>query len=622
MVRIRPGSSSTSKGSEGRSRDAFEDDPKIVQAGSGGFEVVDFGRAIGDEEDLKNGDEYDLDILVKTVNNLTRMHEALAFLDDTSIPMEVKQKAVMKQNKHGVTALFWAVRRNADFKLIEKMVDIGGEDLVKLYNTYDENALHNAAFCGNSYEVFKLLIDVGGEGAIFKQDVLGNTPLHYSCAWGASETTIRYMINKGGPKLLMTKNNMDVVPRSDKPFTQELLLDHMGGEEYKKQIVAQKEYTMSFFDLIRLNMTEEVELKLDSVNSHKEVFETGGNGLNCLMMAIWFIGNSSSRFESSLSSMIRKMVQIGGKDLVLTTNETNSNALHYAAFNGAPLDVIITLMNAAGSAGIEKVNNWGSTPLHDACLRQAEVEILEYLIKHGGRKALLAKNRGGQKPLELLYDADIPSDEHIMTMHCAWFALDPYCAQALSRKLFHKTLLWADNADPKYVTANNFVKDILNHRFILPRYQTILFTDLYVQLAVVLVISPQCLFDFYMDQDSDITIWIVILCFCVTWFIGRELIELSSSPLQSYSKSYDNFLDLLQIALLVWTIQLLSKVQFSNDQSLQGESPMYRGVLVSTTFVASVQMLFVIGQLNYSVSVFTYAVAQVSVNLSLLHFFA
>lgn len=124
----------------------------------------------------------DLNLLVKTVNNLTRMHEALEFLDDGTRRIDEKQIAVMTQNSHGVTALFWAVRRNADFRLIEKMVNIGGKQLVMLVNKSSENVLHQGSFLGISYEVFKLIVNAGGSEILTQRDRMGNTPLHYGAS--------------------------------------------------------------------------------------------------------------------------------------------------------------------------------------------------------------------------------------------------------------------------------------------------------------------------------------------------------------------------------------------------------------------------------------------------------
>lgn len=128
----------------------------------------------------------DLDIIIKTVNNLSRLHEALAFLNDDKRSNYVKKFALMARNKHGITSLVWAVRRNADFELVKKMVEIGGKDLVLISNNSDENVLHQAAFLGAPYEVFELIVQAGGKDILMQQDRMGNIPLHY----GMYPTTI------------------------------------------------------------------------------------------------------------------------------------------------------------------------------------------------------------------------------------------------------------------------------------------------------------------------------------------------------------------------------------------------------------------------------------------------
>ena len=124
-------------------------------------------------------DKDDLDNLVKTVNNLSRMHEALAFLNDDTRSITEKKIAVMTQNSHGMTSLFWAVRRHADVGLIEKMVEIGGRELVLIQNKSLENVLHQAAFLGSSLEIFMIIVNAGGRKVLMQKDSKGNTPLHY-----------------------------------------------------------------------------------------------------------------------------------------------------------------------------------------------------------------------------------------------------------------------------------------------------------------------------------------------------------------------------------------------------------------------------------------------------------
>lgn len=597
--------------------DDFLTNPDLKGGSDEGYETIYTGKEMGssDEHEEAMSNLEDVSILVKTVNNLTRMHEALAFLNDKNRSLKDKRLAVMMQNSHGVTALFWAVRRNADPALIERMVEIGGKELVLLYNTYHENVLHNAALCGKPFHIVKTILDAGKMGVLLKQDLLGNTPLHYACAWGVSDEAVIYMAQFGGKQILMTKNKKDQVPTSNKRSLQKILSD-IGGEEYDDQVIRQQDHEMSFFDLLKLNLTDKLEMKLDVKGIQRELYVTEDNGLNCLMVAIWFIGNSSSLFRTSLSSVIHKMVKVGGKKLVSQQNKTGSNSVHYAAFNGAPLEIIMLLVGTAGNEILQVKNEWGSTPLHDACVRQAPVEVIDYMVKNGGTKVLKERNRDNKMPLDVLFDADIPSDIHIMTLQQAWHEFDRHCAKDCNSSTVKKTLHWANNVDSHFVTSNNFVKAILNERFIRPRYQMVLFTDFYLQLAICLILSPLCLNDFYIEKGntSDLAIWTTLLSICIGYFVGREWCNLMSSPLKDYATSYANFLDLAQIILVTIVVQILSKVQLDDNSEINYYE---RSIFVGAMFIASIQILFVIGQLNYSVSLFTYACVQVSERINM-----
>jgi ankyrin repeat protein len=569
---------------------------------------------------IDDGNEKDDDktknILANTVNNLSRRHEALVFLNDKTLTKDEKKTAVMKQNKHGVTALFWAIRRHADHSLIKKMVEIGGKDLVILTNNYGENALINAAFCGSSYDIFKTILDAGGEKLLLQKDMRGNTVMHYSCAWGVSIRTIKYMAEIGGKKSLMRENNSGIVPHSKYKDVQNVL-NEKGGYEYSKQVEEQTDDDLPLMGLIRLNKLEQAEIRLDNEENIEELFDVDDSGLNSLMLTLWFVGNSPPDFHNRLLSLVRKMILKGDSEIVLAENNTKSTALHYAAFNGGvPLEIIKLLVETAGQSILQKQNTWGSTPLHDSCFRQAPDEIIEYLVKQGGIEPLKLTNKVGKTPLDILFDADIVSNSSIMTVQREWYELDPHCSRVCSRKIVKNSLEWADSLDPSFVGNNKFMKALLNEGFIMYRYQIIIFADLYAQLGIVLALSPGLITLLSGDQYTfSRSFWgvymtamvpiVPILIICVSWFIGREILQIYASTLERYL-TYDNFLDFAQILLVCLALREFMKFQ-DGDVGLSNA-----GVIISATAIAWIQLLFIIGQLYYSVSLFTYAVVQVS----------
>jgi hypothetical protein len=390
---------------------------------------------------------------------LTRQHEVLVFLNDKTID-DNKKKAVMKQGEGGLTLLILAIIRHLDHSLIKKMVEIGGNDLVILTNKYDSNALQYAAQRGSSNDIMKTLIDEGGKDLILHKDVHGNTAMDYASAWGVSMEPIKHMVEVGGQEALMTTNNSKQVP-------------HSNDTTYQIKMNEQKNSTkVSMDNLIRLNKLEEAESRLDDKEEVRKLLVLDPiTEWNSLMLALFFVGIVSPAFHSRLLSLIRKMVQKGGKELVLVTDKQKNNALHFALFHKAPLDVIKLLVETAGQAVMtHEQNNWEYTPLHAGCKELASVEVIEYMAQKGGIEALKLTNDDGNTPLDILFDAKIASvvsDTHITALQRVWYELDPHGSRECSKKTEQNIFRWIKSIDIIDLKNNNFLKAFLNDRFVM-----------------------------------------------------------------------------------------------------------------------------------------------------------
>ena len=136
----------------------------------------------GDENE---GDNFKLiDKIDDPSNNL----ELLAFLEDETVSLDERKNALNAIDVRGVTPLFIALRKDADYELIEKMVKVGGLEFVLRKNVdLNETVLHEAAKWVSSFEIFKLLIDTAtttDNNPLFETDLFGNTPLHYGTSYG------------------------------------------------------------------------------------------------------------------------------------------------------------------------------------------------------------------------------------------------------------------------------------------------------------------------------------------------------------------------------------------------------------------------------------------------------
>jgi hypothetical protein len=558
--------------------------------------------------------------MVKAANSLTRIYELAAFLKDEGISDPIKREVLRRKNNNGLTALFWAIRNRAHSSVIQRMVEIGGEALVLQQNPLGENSLHYAAYCGAELDVFKILLKSGGRKALLVKDKITNTPLHYACGWCEDIDTIKYLIEEGGKEGLLLENEDKHVPLVKSSLMVGPLRDvcqAVGGDEYIQCAALHSPTDLSMHDLIKLNMISEAERRLKG--DKEELFQDGGTErrLNCLMVALWFYGNAAQSSRQELCDFIKHMARVGGRRLVTMKNSNDCNALHYAAFNDAPLEIVKVLVKTAGEDIIHDQNRWKNTPLHDACLRGAPEDVLTYLVKNQrGTEALLTLNDDENTPLDILFQAEATYDSRIAAIQRAWYEKDKSFINTISDDLSTSTLHWASRAvDATHVTSNKFVKTILNRLFIESRFRGVIMGDLYVQVIVVVLLSvlTSC-DDLYEDEytgECENLQWggIVLLVSCL-YLIAREAIQFSSTRIEEYVLSYENFLHIVQIVAITWGSVILLDVE---AREYDGNS--LRSILILATFGAWLKLLFILGQLNFSVSVFTSAVVQIVVEL-------
>uniref|UniRef100_A0A7S3QCL6 Ion transport domain-containing protein n=1 Tax=Chaetoceros debilis TaxID=122233 RepID=A0A7S3QCL6_9STRA len=476
--------------------------------------------------------------MVKAANSLTRNYELAAFLKDEGISDPIKRGVLRRKNSNGLTALFWAIRNRAHSSVIRRMVEIGGEALVLQQNPLGENSLHYAAYCGAELDVFKILLESGGRKALLVKDKITNTPLHYACGWCEDTDTIKYLIEEGGKEGLLLENEDKHVPLVKLSIMGGSLRDvcrAVGGDAYIQRAALHKPKDLSMHDLIKLNMISEAERRLKG--DKEELFQDGGTErrLNCLMVALWFYGNAAQSFRQELCDFIKHMARVGGRRLVTMKNSNGCNALHYAAFSDAPLEIIKVLFEAAGEDIIHEQNRWENTPLHDACLRGAPEDVLEYLVKNQrGTEALLTLNKDGNTPLDLLFQAEADCDSRIAAIQRAWYEKDKNFLLTLSDDLLTESLLWASRAvDATHVTSNKFIRTLLDHFFTGGRFGGVMMGDLYVQVIVVTVLSNltscNALYaDVYTPGECENLKWGgIVLLICCLYLIAREAIQFS-----------------------------------------------------------------------------------------------
>ncbi len=117
------------------------------------------------------------------------------------------------------------------------------------------------------------------------------------------------------------------------------------------------------------------------------------DGWNALMRAFY---RRPPHYDSAPDSLIRQMVEMGGKDLVTMTNIWGENSLIYALKNKRSLYVIRLLLDVGGGKEFVLQQNFrGKSPLHVACEQRASVEVVQSLVELGGRELVMMEDDVG-----------------------------------------------------------------------------------------------------------------------------------------------------------------------------------------------------------------------------------
>ena len=307
-------------------------------------------------------------------------------------------------NGRGLTILQVAMLQNASFNLIEKMVEMGGRELVMAKNVDEETALH-LAFDENlftSFEVIDKLVQVGGKELVMaraKPTSVNATALHLACVWKASTQVVARLAKVGGKELVMAKhlNGMTALTFAcidDSPLEMIDTLIDIGGRELVMSTDVAGQSALHFassndVSIELLNRLIEVggkELVLSSTSQP--------NGMNTLQTALNM--NVKTRIET-----IDSLIKVGGKELVMTkySEEFNMSILHLAFLVHASDDVVKRLIEVGGRDILMATEFNGNTALHSACEDDASVDVVERMIELGGKELIMVKNSRGETAL-------------------------------------------------------------------------------------------------------------------------------------------------------------------------------------------------------------------------------
>jgi len=332
--------------------------------------------------------------------------------------------------------------------------------------------------------------------------------------------------------------------------------------------------------------------------------------------------------------VVKRIVKLGGIDTVTKAGECGFNAIHYACWGNASLEVIKYLLGIGGKdALLHKSKNGGANPLHTACTRYKSTEsnslcdVIRLLIGVGEHDVVAATDFNGEIPIQgLLLRPEIPV-ESVITYFEEWYNLennrgqskspsqsksdyrandpeeaDEHVKTALKNGTFEESfnkltreLLKTSFDSRSQILKTDFMKEYLTKRFIEPLPLAILMMDLYMQVFVV------CVFSFLIDNTSPnpAGVSIIILNTCMFWRFIRELMQLTTTSFGAYFSDITNLFDIMQIALI---ISILSMDLGDSSR---------RWVLSFATFYAWFELLFELHNFRYDLAVFVVATIKI-----------
>ena len=261
----------------------------------------------------------------------------------------------------------------------------------------------------HAMEIIQLLLEFGGKRLVFMTDTNGCTALHYAICLGGENCAeiIRRIVAIGGEKLiLMTTefghNFLDHAQLSLSGLEMEQIIDvlfDVGGIELFRMVGG----TALLYLFYKGRQPERWPAIVD------RLLEAGGDKL--LLETMDFYGTSpfhylclnsgqfSPQIETQLETMFKKLIEIGGKKMVMAHDRSGQTALHYACsiiIGESTLRVIEELIEVGGEELLFISTGECATPLHNACAGRNtpfREQAINRLLDIGRKKLLFMTTR-------------------------------------------------------------------------------------------------------------------------------------------------------------------------------------------------------------------------------------
>jgi hypothetical protein len=230
------------------------------------------------------------------------------------------------------------------------------------------------------------------------------------------------------------------------------------------------------------------------------------------------------------------------------------------------------------------------------------LEVINAIITHkNGKKLLSIKNIHGKLPFDIFPDGKEKRNVHLkklLNLHNLMEDNDPTASPYPNGLLQSILNLPSEDRDEFEFMNHSYFRKTINAKIIQPFSLSILFLDVAVQGLVMAVFS----FTINGAVKELPTTSIAGLIPCLLWLLFREIVQYLSATAKFYFGDAANFVDLIQIGLVI-AVLLMSFI---------GKASIDEGLLVACIGVAWTRLIFVISNLHYSLALFVAALLQVS----------
>lgn len=285
--------------------------------------------------------------------------------NDNNISLVILNKEFLMKEKdeRGCTALLWFIK-NVD-KIFKS----------SYYDNDNDNKNTNTS-TQTIKSILFTLIDIGGKDYLMERDDLGRTVLHWAflnatCIYNNIELdTVHDIFIK-----LMDVGGKDLVCAIDN--TKKTILTCIQSSWIQEHCNEKSNTTTTTNN----NNMQSILSKLIDMGG-KDLLMIQNNRGGTLLHHLNFSNNIT---------ILNQILTLGGKRLVMLKNDNGSNVLHYACCFMEPFDVVSAIIEVGGKDLVMEVDDNESSMLVLACEHNAPMEVILLLIDVGGHELVMKR---------------------------------------------------------------------------------------------------------------------------------------------------------------------------------------------------------------------------------------